>query len=318
MDSIKKIVRSLLPEPFLERRSLWKFHESQVKNLASIPDAISKIEKRWPLQPLPETNEAPIFLFASCWRSGSTLIQRIINSDGRFILWGEPFANCNLIPDLANSLRPLNESYPSSNDVITTGDFDSTDTPLSNRWTANLYPGMEDLMGAHRQFFETLFGEPAYRRNYAGWGLKEVRLSIEHALYLKWLFPNAKFVFLYRNPYKAYRSCRSWPNLFMHYPEKGVYSPKVFGEYWKLMTEGYIKESSKVGGMVIKYEDFCQEGYPLFDALQSYLQLNLNREVLTKRIGGNKKAPPIPPGELRILQRTVEPLASSLGYRPVP
>src|SRR5262245_32576620 len=38
-----------------------------------------------------EDGAAPIFLLSSGWRSGSTLVQRLINSDSSVLMWGEPF-----------------------------------------------------------------------------------------------------------------------------------------------------------------------------------------------------------------------------------
>ncbi len=50
-------------------------------------------------------------------------------------------------------------------------------------------------------------------------GLKEVLLTIEHARYLKWLFLNAKFLFLYRDVYKGYLGLRRrpWVNVWPDY-----------------------------------------------------------------------------------------------------
>src|SRR5258708_2685540 len=35
-------------------------------------------------------DECPIFLLATGWRSGSTLLQRIVSTDPNVLLWGEP------------------------------------------------------------------------------------------------------------------------------------------------------------------------------------------------------------------------------------
>lgn len=134
------------------------------------------------------------------------------------LMWGEPYGDCNLIQRLADSIRPLRTELPTSNQFInhfTPQDGEHSAADLSRAWIANLYPEMSDFLQAHRTFWETLFATPAYSRGYSRWGVKEVRLTIEHAEYLHWLFPKAKFIFLYRNPYKAYRSCRPWRNLYM-------------------------------------------------------------------------------------------------------
>ena len=314
MSILKNLSKSILPQQFIENHQLRKWYESQIEQLPSIQKAIGEIEKRWQLKST-EISDKPVFIFASGWRSGSTLLQRLVNSDGRVLLWGEPFANCNLIPDLANSIRALGDRYPSPKDFIDSEHFQeqNQNTNLSQRWTANLNPEVANLVSAHRQFFQTLYGEPAYQKGYQIWGLKEVRLSIDHAIYLQWLFPQAKFLFLYRDPYKAYRSCRTWRNLYLHYPDMGVFNAETFGNHWQTMTAGYLNRHSQVRGKVIKYEELCGGNFPLQE-LSDYLQLDLQKEVLNQRIGSNKKAEPIPKNELKQLQKAVEPLASKLGY----
>ena len=315
MSILKPVIKRFLPQNFLERRDTRKWYESQLSQVPSVAQGIDSVIKRWNVSSPPEITDNPVFIFASGWRSGSTLLQRLVNSDGKILLWGEPFANCNLIPSLADTLKAFSDRYPSHSHFLDSDHFNRNSADLSQRWTANLYPDTANLIQAHRQFFHTLYQQPALTKGYQRWGLKEVRLSIDHATYLQWLFPQAQFLFLYRNPYKAYRSCRNWTNLYMRWPDQSVYTPEQFGNYWQTMTSGYLQNYQQVKGKLIKYEELASGNFLLED-LANYLQLNLDKNVLAKRIGGQKKTQSIPQGELKRLQKAVEPLASQLGYLP--
>ena len=54
-----------------------------------------------------EFPESPIFLLAAGWRSGSTLLQRILVTDPSVLLWGEPFGEMALASGLATLLCRL-------------------------------------------------------------------------------------------------------------------------------------------------------------------------------------------------------------------
>ena len=52
-------------------------------------------------------SESPIFLLATSWRSGSTLLQRILVTDRRVMLWGEPLGEMALVSELVGMLTRL-------------------------------------------------------------------------------------------------------------------------------------------------------------------------------------------------------------------
>ena len=63
-------------------------------------------DKKWNVPPI-EQGLKPVFALASIWRSGSTLLQRLLCSDPEIILWGEPYGDAGILPGLANSARCL-------------------------------------------------------------------------------------------------------------------------------------------------------------------------------------------------------------------
>jgi hypothetical protein len=164
--------------------------------------------------------DEPLFLLSAGWRSGSTLVQRLVNSGTACFLWGEPYSRADLVPRLADSLRPITDDWPRDADLL-----HENDGSVADRWTANLHPGAETLLDGHRALLRTLFAPPAGAPAGSGWGFKEVRLSAEHALYLHLLLRRAKP----RSPPSAGSSSatRTWSRAERRSPPSRICSGRV-------------------------------------------------------------------------------------------
>jgi hypothetical protein len=118
------------------------------------------------------------------------------------LIWGEPLGQAGLIERLADPLRTVSDRWPEPHFVYRGQRIET----LQEKFVANLYPPPQHWLAAHLAWFDALFAQPARAAGKPRWGLKEVRLSADHAAYLRWLYPRAKFIFLIRNPYAAFRS----------------------------------------------------------------------------------------------------------------
>jgi len=287
-------------------------HVKAINLHPDIHSGIAQLQKQCPVQD--NDTEEPIFLMSAGWRSGSTLLQRLIMSDSQVLLWGEPYDECGIIQAMADTTKAFRPNWPPSDYF-----YDGTPTnELSSEWIANLFPSLNELKKSHRSFFDTLFAEPAKKAGANRWGIKEVRLGTEHCAYLRWLYPKARFIFLYRNPLKAYSSyCQYGRNWYNTFPDNTVFTPTVFGKHWKSLMEGFIKDATKFNALLISYEDLTS-GHTSIDELNNFLNIKIDHAVLKKKVGGfeqHERKTKVTVIEKWLLKRAVSPLAAELGYQ---
>jgi hypothetical protein len=316
LSNVKNAVNRLL-EAYRGSPESRRKHRAHLASLPTIQEGIQNLERRFAHKPDAPT-DAPVFILSSGWRTGSTLVQRLVMSSKKILVWGEPYAYSGYVRRLADSLLSFTPEYPFEMYLLRTHQQRGLDT---DAWVANLYPNPESVLQAHRRFFQALFAEPAAVEGWPSWGIKATRLEHAHALYLKWLFPRAKFLYVYRNPFDAYRSYHRFHKQIWYesFPNRPVLTPAAFGKHWQKLLKGFLTGHQEVNGLLVRYEDLCA-GRLSVEHLADYLQLDLNAEVLSIRITSRRANrdlynPPIPAAALRILRRAVEPLASELGYK---
>lgn len=260
-----------------------------------------------------EKGGGPIFLLSAGWRAGSTLLQRLIMSDPKVLLWGEPYDECGIIQALAHTLKAFRSGWPPKDYYF------SGSRPASGDWVANFFPVPAYLRRGHRAFFERVFAEPAELAGAERWGIKEVRLNVEHAHYLRWVYPNAKFVFLYRNPLDSYQSyCRYGRSWYDTWPDKPVFTPTSFGKHWRELTAGFVRDAARLNGLVIRYEDLINGTPELIQRIEKHLNVRLDPSVLGQKVGSSQRGGEhvwVSGLEKFLLRRAVSPVARELGYK---
>ena len=296
-------------------RGTARARQEHQRGVASHPSIVSGIaELRRLGTDEADDGAAPIFLLSAGWRSGSTLLQRLIMSDPKVLLWGEPYDECGIIQALAGTVTAFRGGWPPQ-DYYYRG---ARPDEMTGDWIANLFPAPAALKRGHRALLDAAFAEPARLAGALRWGIKEVRLTAEHAHYLRWLYPSAKFVLMYRNPLDAYQSyCRYGRNWYDTWPDQPVFTPASFGEHWRKLTEGFVRDAAKLDALVIRYEELIERTGDILPRIETHLDVHLDRSVMNKKVGTSERdgrQVPVSRLEKVLLRRAVSPLARELGY----
>jgi len=297
------------------RREFWAWAQSEpvtgphvdqlTKSIASLymsaPDAANG----------ESDTEAPIFLLSTGHRTGSTLLQRVLVTDPRVLLWGEPLGDmafvCRIAEMMSDSICPWNlEQWKNHN---------PTSSSIATSWIADLYPPGEDFRMALRSLFDRWLGQPARQSGFARWGLKEVRLGATEASLLHWLYPRAKFVILSRHPFDCYRSLADSKWLVYHrYPNICIDSAAGFARLWNRLALSWSELPAGFPAFHIKYEDLTK-GKVDFRKLEAWLGIEIKENVaLSVAVGGTAKRARLSWCERLIIAREAAVGMRALGY----
>ena len=227
---------------------------------ADLPARLQDVTLRWPeAEDAPLPCEDPVFIFSAGWRSGSTLLQRMVIAGSKAasatrsatMVWGEPHNRAEMIPNMARQWRPFTDRWPPLADQ----DATLIEGPLQDAWIPKLSPPVLALRRAHRAYFDTMFGAPARELGYQRWGIKEVFLDPAHVVYLRWLFPRARILFLVRNPQDAFLSYKIRGPWYLQWPQRSIATGWSYGRLWSRLAIGYHELSKEGVGLLVRYED---------------------------------------------------------------
>jgi len=143
---------------------------------------------------------SPIFVVGSVWRSGTTALQRVINSTNQALIWGEPWDKTHRLHQFRFAFLELNKASDTSGSNLT--NFAS----LESGWTALMQPSTDDFVSGVRSLYLTYFNSQVKSSGIPRWGFKEVHFDGADLEWLRTLFPEAQFIFVGRDPVDAWKS----------------------------------------------------------------------------------------------------------------
>ena len=270
------------------------------------------ISKRFPLTPVPSANK-PIFILSTIWRSGSTVLQRTLVTDSSIQVWGEPYAETNLITSLTRSALALTQpNWPQPGHFLTQQAI--LDNP-EEYFIANWYPPMQAMYESHRAMLDRLFRQPATTMGKDRFGIKFVRIGLEEMQYLEWLYPDAKFLILFRNPWDCWRSYKGYDWMY-RWPKGRISTVQQFAKLWEKQTRELLSHPQSELVQALRYEDFLHPEFN-WDRLRNFCELpRLNSSALKKRLMGVNIPPqPITTLDCHTIAKTCQNLAELLGYK---
>lgn len=224
----------------------------------------------------------PIFIFSAGWRSGSTLLQRMITASGGALIWGEAGGALDNFADALvryeQMLGPGGQRYKygfGGNGEKQYQQLRITGKESVHKWVACLNPPGETFVDAFRDFFKTAYAAPAAELGYPNWGIKEVQSGIETASFMNRLYPEAKFVFLIRNPIDCLTSIkrRNWMG---HHGDADPLT--YYSTHWQRLAEGFREAEF---GFRVRYEDLLCSPQTM-EELVNYLGISLPVDFAAK------------------------------------
>jgi hypothetical protein len=140
-----------------------------------------------------------------------------------------------------------------------------------------------------------------------------VRLTIHHGRYLKWLFPTARFVFVYRDLYRCYLSAKrgGWYSVW---PSYKVRPPAAFAHHWRWLLEGFLEGHKELDGLLIKYEDLVAGKISLESIARHVRVRRIDENVMKMKIGARGAELELSRSERAVLASVGGPLRIRLGY----
>ncbi len=268
------------------------------------------------------TKKQPIFIFGSP-RSGTTLLQRLLNSYKDVLIWGE---HAGFLYDLSSGFykvwkqrkiwmekvsweRKLTYEYKNRSLQAWMNSFDK-----------------EAWMQEHRHFLEGLFcPKGLIGRNF--WGIKEVNYMTgpgDNVIrFLHQLFPTAIFIFVARNAFNVLASVkRKVPTI------SSSLVVKIICERWKCQNQSFLKwhQSRKIRSFWISYEDLIKGDGELVRLLKVMGKVfgEEQRTVLGAKLGRGTSFPSdsyderwktLPPAWLATAYKSLGRVNREMGFR---
>lgn len=231
----------------------------------------------------PLQQENPIFVFASGHRTGSTLLQRLLNSSANILIWGEQKGYLNQLLPIFRGLQQWGRTNAHYRQVFLNEGYDN--------FTANMLPEKFELKEAMILHLYGLFGVSATRLGRANWGFKEVRYGVNMALFLQDCFPRARFIHLTRDISACYLSMKRWEESSVEEWRHEWTLDSL--NNWERINSGFLEQGSQLRNlMTVRFEDMTARQDDFVKKLADFLQepiSHFDKDVFKKKISTASK-----------------------------
>ena len=225
--------------------------------------------------------EKPIFILGSSQRTGSTLLQRLLNSCPRVMIWGEHLAHLSGFLREFRYLQDWAKRHADERKTFLLEDYDI--------FAPNLMPEEYELVDAARIYIAGLFGLPAVKLGRSIWGFKEVRYGAQMALFLQECFPQARFIHLTRDPVACFLSMKRLETVpaewNREWTETAIYN-------WAGINETFLNEGGKINHLLqVKFEEMIADPAVFIEKLSTFLDIpkqEFEANVFKKRVSWDK------------------------------
>lgn len=216
---------------------------------------------------------SPLIVMAPVGRCGSTLLQRVLNSSNSLLIYGE---NLDLTRRLPESVEFSLSKFSSDTSDLTAADLKR----LNQEWSAGLMPGKGcDYLDLALDNFYRITQHYAQSARALGrrWGLKEPYAGQIGTL--RWLLPNARFIFIYRDLLDVARSYkgRGWI--------KTDFDAIKLAHDWQEGIRSAFLCSHAPNVLLVKYENLLHDPKHELARLSAFAEVDdLDEKILDVRV----------------------------------
>lgn len=234
-----------------------------------------------PLYPSSENQHSPVLVLSVCWRTGSTLLQRLL-CDAGILVWGEAGGALDMLEDAFERYRQMvgdgSRRYRhgfGGNGARQLEEFSAATARGQLGWIACMNIAESAILAAFRSLFDTIYAGPARDMGFRRWGIKEVQSGAAVAAWFRRLYPGTRIIVLARHPYDVLRSIkrRDWMDL------AGTRKPwTLYARHWaRLACE--LREIPDA--LMVRYEDLIRTREEC-DRIGKYVGAELRPSLITE------------------------------------
>jgi hypothetical protein len=203
----------------------------------------------------------PIVLFASGWRTGSTLLQRLLCSHRDIHIWGENRGMCEVLHRVYRDILAHRETVARAEQDFRVRGADA--------WIANLSPRSDRFLCAVKAMLDEYLAYPVIEMGKSQWGFKEVRHGLDTADFLRLIYPDARFLLLTRHPRDCLASARATQRTWKLLDRVG--GPSGFLEHWARTANSFLRARDDEGALLVRFEDLTAHPEKAVVRLASFL-----------------------------------------------
>lgn len=219
----------------------------------------------------------PFFITAPTARNGVTLLQRLVNSSRKMIVYGENLNFMSVLPKLVHSSVQVHTERGAEFDEARKQFLEQT----TEGWTSNLWPETQQLMMvAFEAFYKSAatYQQLTEKYGYPRWGIKNPLNEPQMIERLRILMPKARFVFIYRNPIDVIKSAKS--RQFISSEEQ----LKQYALQWRDVLSTVVKYNFPEV-WILKYENLIDNPESVIDQLERFAGIEgIDRRVMKRKI----------------------------------
>jgi len=239
-------------------------------------------------EPEPASDDNPLFLASVGWRTGSTMLQRVMMTDPSLLMWGEPMDRSVFLGRITDGLSAIIDDWPPADTWIT----HRPDLDRTGHWVATLSPDAGRLKAGLLALTDTWLAKPARARGFSRWGVKDVRMSGQDGMVMRWLYPNSRFVLIVRHPVSSFHSMMQYDlrpgwGLWARWPDRFVDTIEAYADLWNGLAISWANVASRLGVRIVRYEDLIS-GEIDIEGVGSSVGLKLQPAVaMDQKVGHN-------------------------------